>query len=178
MLPAKVIVDGIEDLQLPDLRRLERMPFLPAWVASRVDLLKTEERSDLKTRTRRAAVVLPAKLILTVGQRKCVERYVGTLRAFCAATPANDGAVEQETLRAVSELMLVLPSPAQNELSVEARGEAFMDALDDVPSWQSKTRSADGTAATVASTARVSPTTITGARCRQSFTASHEDRPG
>ena len=38
-------------------------------------------------------------------------------------------------LAVLTNMMMVLPSVMQNELSAEARGEAFMAALDDIPVW-------------------------------------------
>ena len=47
----------------------------------------------------------------------------------------------------MTKMMMVLPSPTQNEFSAEARGEAFLAALDDVPAWASEQRSDGGIAA-------------------------------
>jgi hypothetical protein len=71
----------------------------------------------------------------TEAQRRELERHITGLQALCEPTPEADPEAEQETLRAVTRLMLVLPSTTQNELSAEARGEAYLDALDDLPPW-------------------------------------------
>jgi hypothetical protein len=42
---------------------------------------------------------------------------------------------EEETFVVVGKLMLALPSTAPSEASTVARGEAFMMALDDIPTW-------------------------------------------
>jgi hypothetical protein len=73
--------------------------------------------------------------MLKAAEREVLERHVAELRALGARTPANDAEAEQETLRAITKMMLVYPSAIQNELSAEARGEAFMDAVEDLPPW-------------------------------------------
>ena len=128
----------IERLQLPDVRRPERMPSLPAWVTSRVASLKIEMQPDPQTRKWRNAPTLPANLILGQAQRDEIARHVADLYALCGPVPADDANVEIETLAIVTKLMMVLPSAKQNDLSAEARGEAFMDALDDLPPWAVK----------------------------------------
>ncbi len=132
-LPAPIAYPS-EELQLPDVRRLERMPSWPAWVASRIASLRTEVQPD-KTGKWRATSTLPASLILTEGQREQLARHVSDLRALQRQAPVHDAKFEHETLVAVTKMMLVLSSPAQNDVSAEARGEAFMAALDDIPTW-------------------------------------------
>jgi hypothetical protein len=81
---------------------------------------------------------LPASMTLTETERSELERHIAELGAVCEQMPEKDANAEQETLRAVTALMVVLPSMTMNELSAEARGEAYMDALDDVTSWAVK----------------------------------------
>lgn len=135
MLPATIGTDRLEQLQLPDVRRPERMPSLPAWVASRIDSLRTETQPDPKTDKWRRVPTLPANSILTAAEREELERHAKQLDGLCQRTPANDPHAEQDTLVAVTKMMLVLPSMTQSELSAEVRGEAFMVALDDLPTW-------------------------------------------
>jgi len=134
-LPATVAGDRPTQLQLPDVRRLERMPSWPAWVASRIALLKPAVQPDPVTGTWREALTLPKSSILKAEEREEVIRHVTDLCALCQQTPAHNAQDEENTLLAVTKMMLVLPSTTQNEVSVEARGEAFMDALEDVPAW-------------------------------------------
>ena len=131
-LPATI--DAIERIQLPDLRRLERMPSLPAWVASRVASMKDETQSDA-TGKWRTVPTIPANSILSAAEREAIERHVAELGMMCERTPLNQDEAEAETLLIVTKMMMVLPAQRQNEASAEARGEAFMMALDDVPSW-------------------------------------------
>jgi len=54
----------------------------------------------------------------------------------CAArTPADDPHAEGVMLIDLTNMMLVLPAARQNEVSAEARGEAYLAALDDLPPW-------------------------------------------
>jgi hypothetical protein len=78
---------------------------------------------------------LPGSLILRAGEREQVARHIQQLRALCADTPMSDIHIEREMLVVLTEMMLVLPSATQNELSVQARGAAFLDALEDVTVW-------------------------------------------
>lgn len=129
------VVDPIEQLQMPDVRRPARMPCWPAWAASHIALLRTETQPDPKTGKWRGVPTLPANSILTTAEREELERHAKQLDSLCQRTPANDPHAEQETLVAVTKMMLVLPSTTQSELSAEVRGEAFMVALDDLPAW-------------------------------------------
>jgi hypothetical protein len=125
----------VERLLLPDVRRPEQMPCLPAWVASRVAALRTETQPGPTGGYWREVLTLPRHLMPTDAQSHELERHIAGLQALCGPTPESDPEAEQESLRAVTRLMLVLPSTTQNELSAEARGEAYLDALDDLPSW-------------------------------------------
>ncbi|WP_370191996.1 hypothetical protein [Bradyrhizobium elkanii] len=64
-----------------------------------------------------------------------VERHISSLDAVLAMTPCEDELHGQATLMAVTKMTLVLPSRETGDLANEARGEAFMAALEDVPSW-------------------------------------------
>ena len=83
----------------------------------------------------REVPTLPKNSTLTVAEREELARHAKQLDALCQRTPVNDPNVEQKTLVALTKMTLVLPSATQNEISAEARGEAFMVALDDVPVW-------------------------------------------
>jgi hypothetical protein len=68
-------------------------------------------------------------------ERDEIARHAQALSALCGPTPADDADAEEATLVIVTKLMLVLPAAKQNEISAEARGEAYMAALDDLPTW-------------------------------------------
>jgi hypothetical protein len=127
--------EGTERLQLPDVRRPERMPSLPAWVALRIDSLKVECQPDKKTGKWREMPTLPASLILTVVEREELMRHASDLHVLCQQTPENDPRAEAEMLELLTKMMWVLPSMTQNEFSAEARGEALMESLSDIPTW-------------------------------------------
>lgn len=64
-----------------------------------------------------------------------VEQHVAGLQAALAMTPYEDQAHGELTMTTVSKMQLVLPSKESGELAGEAKGEAYMAALEDVPSW-------------------------------------------
>lgn len=68
-------------------------------------------------------------------QKTEVEQHAKELRALCTYVPLKHEGAEREVLAIVTEVMLALPSHGQNELSAEARGAAFISALDDVTPW-------------------------------------------
>jgi hypothetical protein len=74
-------------------------------------------------------------LTLSRAERAEVERHVADLDALLDQTPSASATYEEATLVVVTKLMLALPASAQNETGVEATGEAFQMALDDVPTW-------------------------------------------
>jgi hypothetical protein len=78
---------------------------------------------------------LPSNLILNPPERAEIERYIAALQALCEQTPRANADWEAATLVVVTKLMLALPSVHQNEVGAEASGEAFMVALDDIPTW-------------------------------------------
>jgi hypothetical protein len=130
------VVGQVEQLQLPDVLRPERMPSWPAWVASHIGLLKIDEQPDPKTGRYRPIPTLPASSILTAAKRKELERHAKQLDGLLKYTPDKDGQAEQDVVMAVTEMMLVYWSQTQTDLSVEARGRAMVTAaLSDVPAW-------------------------------------------
>lgn len=79
--------------------------------------------------------VLPADLIPTREQKMLIEQHVTDLNAVLAMTPCEDEIHGELTLTTVTKMTLVLPSKEAGELANEAKGEAYMAALEDVPSW-------------------------------------------
>jgi hypothetical protein len=68
-------------------------------------------------------------------QREAITRHLAVLDTLEVPTPEIDPDAEAATLVIVTKIMLVLPAQRQNEASAEARGEAYMAALDDMPTW-------------------------------------------
>lgn len=134
-LPATIAAERRERLRLPDVRRPEQMPLWPEWVASRIASLRVETQPDPKTGRYRPHPTLPSQLILTAAQREELAQHVDDLLALCQFAPASDVAAQNQMLIALTRMMMALPSAAQTELGAEARGEAYMDALDDLPPW-------------------------------------------
>lgn len=124
-----------EHLPLPDVRRLDRMPSWPAWVASRIESVKDECQPWGADRRYRTVPTLPSNLTLGPAERAEIERHVLALKELCGQTPQSSADCEAATLVVITKLMLALPSTQQNELGAEASGEAFMAALDDIPTW-------------------------------------------
>ena len=79
--------------------------------------------------------VLPRSLILGKEQKMLVEQHVSALDRVLAMTPYEDQCHGELTLATVSKMMMVLPSREAGELAGEAKGEAYIAALEDVPSW-------------------------------------------
>ena len=135
MALSDIRASGPEPIQLPDVRRLDRMPFLPAWLPSRVESMKNECQPTLADGKYRTVPTLRANLILAPAERVEVERHIEDLDALCKQTPFDGAEWEGATLIVLTKLMLALPSSQQNEAGAEASGEAFQAALDDVPTW-------------------------------------------
>lgn len=124
-----------EPISLPDVRRLDRMPSLPEWLASRVASMRDEAQRSPADGRYRQVPTLPANLTLSQGERAEIERHAVALEGLCAQTPADADEWENATLLIVTKLMLALPAATQNDVGAEATGEAFQAALDDVPYW-------------------------------------------
>lgn len=136
-LPTTIAADGL-GLILPDVQQLARMPCWPEWVSSRLVSIKDENQPDPKTGKYRRIPTLPANLILNVAERDEISRHIGDLDALCGPTPIDSPAAEGAMLFELTSMMLVLPAAAQNEASAEARGAAYLAALDDLPPWAVK----------------------------------------
>jgi hypothetical protein len=64
-----------------------------------------------------------------------IENHVSELNQVLAMTPEEDEVHGELTMTTVAKMMLVLPSRESGDLVGEAKGEAYMAALEDVPSW-------------------------------------------
>lgn len=64
-----------------------------------------------------------------------IERHVLDLDRVLAMTPAEDQSHGQQTFSAVTKMMMVLPAREAGDFAAEAKGEAYIAALEDVPSW-------------------------------------------
>jgi hypothetical protein len=64
-----------------------------------------------------------------------VERHVAAINEMLAMTPYEDERHGELTLTTVTKMTMVLPSREAGDLAAEAKGEAYMAALEDIPSW-------------------------------------------
>lgn len=64
-----------------------------------------------------------------------IDRHITDLTSVLAMTPYEDERHGELTLVTVTKMTLVLPSKEAGDLAGEAKGEAYMAALEDVPSW-------------------------------------------
>lgn len=124
----------IDPIQRPDVRRPAKLNTLPQWVAQRLDSLRKVHQPD-RAGIHREVPALPANLILGSEQKMLIEQHVAELASVLAMTPAEDEAHGEATMVAVTKMMLVLPSRESGDLANEAKGESYMAALEDVPSW-------------------------------------------
>lgn len=124
----------IEPIPLPDVRRPARCTTLPPWLAQRCNVLGTASQPDPSGR-HRIVPVLPRSLILGAEQKAVVEKHVFELETMLSMTPYEDESHGSLTMQTVTKMMLVLPSRESGDLGSQAKGEAYMDALDDVPCW-------------------------------------------
>lgn len=110
------------------------MPFLPAWLDSRLVSMRAVHQADATGR-HREVMTLPKGLMLNATERTAIERHVLALEPYLGWIPAADVKAEKATLAILTKMMFALPSQRRSEEGNEARGEAYMAALDDVTSW-------------------------------------------
>jgi hypothetical protein len=67
-----------------------------------------------------------------------IERHMAALGDILAMTPEVNPKNAEATMIAVSKMTMVLAGRESGEFAAEAKGEAYMDALDDVPFWAVK----------------------------------------
>lgn len=123
----------IEPIQLPDNHRPTRMPSLPAWVGSLLDAAQLENKT---VQGRYLPVMtLPGSMLPSQTQKRMMSAYCDAIESLCAQTPEASEAAEQAVLVITSKMLLALASQKNSETGSEAKGEAFMAALEDVPHW-------------------------------------------
>lgn len=124
----------IEPIPLPDVRRPAKLTMLPPWVAQRCDICRKENQAGPSGKHREIPV-LPRSLILGKEQKMVVEKHIAALTNILAMTPYEDVRHGELTLTTVSKMTMVLPCKESGDLAGEAKGEAYMAALEDVPNW-------------------------------------------
>jgi hypothetical protein len=61
--------------------------------------------------------------------------HISDLENCLRQTPERDDECGRATIVLVTKMLLSMPSAAMTEDGAEAKAEAYMDALEDVPSW-------------------------------------------
>jgi hypothetical protein len=125
-------------LPIPDVRLLDRTPSWPAWASLRLASIKIVEQRSLKDGRYKNIPTLPRNLLLSHLERAECDRYAVAVRSLLDQTPNNASAWRNETLAAITWLMLNRASRQQSELGVVAIGEAYLIALGDTPWWAVK----------------------------------------
>lgn len=126
-----------EPLPLPDLRKPTAMPSLPAWAATQRAALAVNLQLVMQDGQSRFADVmtLPPTLLPSDQQRAEISRHCSNLLETLNETPERDDRFAAETLTAVTKMLSVLGGAKASELAAEAKAEAYMDALEDIPAW-------------------------------------------
>ena len=125
----------IEPIPLPSRARPGMMPSLPEWAALRVATLKQNSQPDPTTGRHSNSWTLPQSLIPTDKQRAVMINHIASLRPRLDETPEKSDDCAKATIVLVTKMLMALPSAQSNDEAQEARGDAFMMALEDVPSW-------------------------------------------
>ena len=73
--------------------------------------------------------------MLEPAHRGAIDQYSTAVTAPLEQIPEQDARWGQRTLIVISKLLITLAGREAGELAGEAKGEAFMAALDDVPCW-------------------------------------------
>jgi hypothetical protein len=110
----------LEPLKLPS--RPDRMPSLPAWVASRLELLSEVHQNDGSGK-HRTMTTLPPDMMLAPSEKNAIAVYAGELGKMLEHTPEKTAAAEAETLVHITKLMLSLPGMRSSETGAEAPGK-------------------------------------------------------
>ena len=71
----------------------------------------------------------------TAEQKMLIEQHILCLDQVLMMTPYEADQHGELTMVTVTKMMMVLPSNESGDLVAEAKGEAYMAALEDVPSW-------------------------------------------
>jgi len=111
-----------------------RLPTLPQWLMTLLASLKKETQADQSGKYREV-YVLPSNLTLKPVQRTAIENHVSALNEAIQMTPSNDPRSAARTRAAISKMMLALALKPIEDLSAEAKFEAYIIALSDVSCW-------------------------------------------
>lgn len=128
-------ITKIEAIATVDQRRPTQMSSLPGWLVSLRGSMATNLQIDPATGRFADLLTIPADRMPTDQQRTMIADHIRSLNLYLIQTPQNDDAYEGRTIVAVTKLLLVLSLQKTSEQASDARAEAYMAALDDVPYW-------------------------------------------
>ncbi len=129
-----LLAHQVEPIPLPNTRRPEQTPSYPAWLTSRVAVCRSVNQKGPKGEYR-TVPTLSRSSTLNEAQRDAIERHIAALENLLVGTPVSSADIENDVLVMLTKMMLSLPAMRQSEVGAEARGEALLAALDDVPKW-------------------------------------------
>jgi hypothetical protein len=79
---------------------------------------------------------LPAAMVVSgTNREQLLLSHAYELKKFLQYTPIASADAEAETLAIVTKMLFALPGQRASETANEARGEAYLAALEDIPSW-------------------------------------------
>jgi len=102
------------------------LPSLPGWLTSRLGMVSVKSWGKTS---------LPESQALSCQERLEVQLHLSILNGFLEHSSLNHPQTANEVLGAVTRLLLALPSKAAGEATGEAKAEAYMMALEDLPAW-------------------------------------------
>lgn len=71
----------------------------------------------------------------TKEQKQLIEQHVSHLDRIFLMTPEEESHHGNLTMVTITKMLLALPAKESTDLATEAKGEAYMLALEDVPNW-------------------------------------------
>lgn len=104
------------------------LPSLPEWLTSRLGMVSRE-------RGYHRPATIPESKQLNLSERTAVQAQLGMLRELFSNTSLTSPETANEVLGAVTRMLLALPSKASGEATGEAKADAYMIALEDMPAW-------------------------------------------
>jgi hypothetical protein len=111
------------------------MPSLPEWAISRVATLQKNNQPDPTTDRRSDFWTLPRSMMPSDEQRHAMTAHIAALTPRLSETPENGDAWAKATIVLVTKMLMVLPAAQSGPETADARGEAYMVALEDIPAW-------------------------------------------
>lgn len=64
-----------------------------------------------------------------------MSRHIDQIDILCAQTPENSEEAEKAVMVILAKLQMALPHQANGETGAEAKGEAYLAAIEDLPYW-------------------------------------------